>query len=134
MSTRNQIRSLNWHCELGLISGSNNNKQYKKLFEEVIEMYMAINPGTTPQECIDDLGWLLSDLQTQGRIKTIKPENAKAELIDSGGDIQNALTNIMHREGTTNDEALGGAMDICEERAKAGGKVVNGTYIKEADL
>lgn len=116
-----------WHHDKNLIHGTTAQKQFVKLLEEVIEVYMAINPGTDPVKAVLDLTDTIRELGAKGRIKT----SDGTDLKDSIGDVMVCLTNLAEREGHTIEECASTAwLDIKDRK----GRMIDGTFVKEADL
>lgn len=120
-------RFTKWHYDRNLIDGTTSQVQFKKLLEEVIELYMALHPGVSPSVAALSINTMVFDLYSDGRIKTCDGSG----LPDSIGDINVVLDNIAEREGYSMSHCLTSAWHDIKDRK---GKMVNGTFVKESDL
>ena len=57
-------------------------------------------------------------------------KNDRPEIIDAIGDMVVVLTNLAHLEGFTIEEAIDSAYSVISKRT---GKMINGTFVKDAD-
>lgn len=117
-----------WHDERNLVKGSTDKAQFNKLFEEFVEVYMALHPNTGAYECVEDLKSKLDDMFQKDRIKT-DPDGST--LADSIGDVNVVLINHALRNGLTMQECLAKALIDIKDRK---GKMIDGVFVKEADL
>lgn len=120
-------RFTKWHYDRNLIEGTTSVVQFKKLLEEVIELYMALKPGLDPFEAVLEINDIVIELLGDGRIKTCDGSG----LPDSIGDINVVLDNIAEREGYSMSQCLTSAWHDIKDRK---GKMINGTFVKESDL
>jgi len=120
-------RFTQWHHDRNLIDGTTSQVQFKKLLEEVIELYMALHPGVTPSVAAVSINTMVFDLHSDGRIKTCDGSG----LPDAIGDINVVLDNIAEREGYTMASCLSSAYDDIKDRK---GQMIDGTFVKESDL
>lgn len=125
-----------WHNERNLIDGTTSYKQTEKLLEEFTELVsaqLARDTGLKPsaEYVYDETRSMLDRLFEAGRIKGIEPEHAEDELQDAIGDMIVVQTNIAEREGfTISDAAFNAYLEIKDRK----GKMIDGTFVKEADL
>lgn len=124
-STIQKIAS--WHHDRNLVDGASDNSQFKKLFEEMIEVYMAINPGMQPGEAKNNLIALTEELHTNNRIK----ESDGSSLPDDIGDVNVVLINIAERNGLTVDSCLKQSYKDIKDRK---GRMIDGVFVKQQDL
>tara|TARA_R100001530_G_C4321523_1_gene156083 strand:- start:23217 stop:23648 length:432 start_codon:yes stop_codon:yes gene_type:complete len=117
-----------WHEERNLIDGSTDEAQFTKGFEEFVEVYMALHPGTSPIDCVTDLTMMLLKMLNKGRIKT-DPDGST--LADSIGDVNVVLINHAVRNNLTLAQCLRNALLDIKDRK---GKMIDGVFVKEADL
>lgn len=117
-----------WHHDRNLVDGATDNAQFTKLMEEVIELYMCINPGESPLEAKVSIENVVHDLWKRNRIKT---EADHSNMPDAVGDINVVLTNFMERHGFTPQEAFSRAWCDIEHRK---GRMIDGQFVKESDL
>lgn len=117
-----------WHHDRNLVEGATDNAQFVKLVEEVIELYMCINPGHTPLEAKVTMENIIHDLWKRGRIKT---EIDTSNLPDAVGDINVVLTNYSERHEFTMGQALYRAWQDIKDRK---GRMIDGQFVKEQDL
>lgn len=120
-------RFTKWHYDRNLIDGTTSIVQFKKLLEEVVELFMALNPGMAPSVAAVQINTIVFDLHSEGRIKTCDGSG----LPDSIGDINVVLDNIAEREGYSMSQCLTSAWHDIKDRK---GKMINGTFVKESDL
>ena len=120
-------RFTQWHYDRNLIDGTTSQVQFKKLLEEVIELYMALHPGITPDTATMQIIQMTLGLNSAGRIKTCDGSG----LPDAIGDINVVLDNIAEREGYTMASCLSSAYDDINDRK---GQMIDGTFVKESDL
>jgi len=120
-------RFTQWHHDRNLIDGTTSQVQFKKLLEEVIELYMALYPGVTPDIATMQIIQMTLGLNSAGRIKTCDGSG----LPDAIGDINVVLDNIAEREGYTMASCLSSAYDDIKDRK---GQMIDGTFVKESDL
>tara|TARA_R110002020_G_scaffold225658_2_gene435750 strand:- start:3294 stop:3737 length:444 start_codon:yes stop_codon:yes gene_type:complete len=118
----------NWHKDRNLIDGSTDNAQFTKLLEEVVELYATLNPDTSASDIVKVLQKQLRDMHTAGRVKMGDVDSSPADDI---GDINVVLINIAERNKLTMQECLDKAWSDIRHRK---GKMVNGVFVKEADL
>jgi hypothetical protein len=117
-----------WHGDRNLIDGATNQTQFVKLMEEVAELYATINPELTTVGIARDLSGIINGLAIKGRIKQA-PQGKT--IADDVGDINVVLVNMVEREGLTMQHCLETAWaDIIDRK----GKMINGMFVKEADL
>ena len=116
-----------WHHDRNLIEGTTSQKQFVKLMEEVIEVYMALNPHTNSVKAVLELTDMIRELGAKGRIKTCDGSG----LADAIGDTIVVLDNIAEREGFTLEHCLAESYAEIKDRK---GRMVDGTFVKEADL
>lgn len=120
-----------WHHDRNLIKGTTDYRQFKKLLEEVIELYCAIMPGNHPEVLVTDIHHLVDELYKEGRIKTVCQWKAHAAKQDSIGDSLVVLTNIAERNKFTMASCAYQAYNEIKDRK---GKMINGNFVKEEDL
>ena len=118
-----------WHCDRNLVDGATDKTQFVKLLEEVVELYMSIcyEEGKSTYETCHDIQGMIYTMYTAGRIK---PSNNPC-ILDDVGDIGVVLTNFLARREQTFGQAFEAAWHDIENRT---GMMINGTYVKEADL
>lgn len=117
-----------WHHDRNLVEGATDEAQFIKLIEEVIELYMCLNPGQSPETAALIIGNIVLHLLNKGRIKT---ETDHSNLPDAVGDINVVLTNFMERHGITPQEAFARSWGDIKDRK---GRMIDGQFVKEADL
>jgi len=117
-----------WHHDRNLIDGSDDITQFGKLMEEVIELFMTLNPDMKPMDGHDYMMYVIDNLYHNGRIKQA-PEGKT--IADDVGDINVVLINLMERNGLTMQECFAVAWDDIKDRK---GEMRNGVFVKEADL
>ena len=107
--------------------------QTGKMMEEVIELIAAQMPDATPWEIADAAKQMVINLLTNGRIKPVAPENAVAEQIDAVCDMHVVGTQILSMLGTSREAELHPVYEVLNKRT-AGGRMINGTFVKAKDL
>lgn len=117
-----------WHEDRNLIAGATDNSQFVKLLEEVIELYATLNPSTPAFNLELDLITMIEELGYNDRIKQA-PEGKTIE--DDVGDINVVLINLLERNGFTMQQCLDVAWNDIKDRK---GKMIDGVFVKEADL
>lgn len=117
-----------WHEDRNLIAGATDNSQFVKLLEEVIELYATLNPSTPAFNLELDLITMIEELGYNDRIKQA-PESKTIE--DDVGDINVVLINLLERNGFTMQQCLDVAWNDIKDRK---GKMIDGVFVKEADL
>ncbi|ASL24403.1 putative NTP-Ppase [Alteromonas phage vB_AspP-H4/4] len=117
-----------WHKERNLVEGSTDKAQFTKLFEEFVEVYMALHPNTTPYDCVVDMKNQLDTMLDKGRIVTDKTGET---LEDSIGDVNVVLINHALRNGLELRDCFAQAILDIKDRK---GKMINGVFVKEEDL
>lgn len=117
-----------WHHDRNLVEGATDETQFIKLLEEVIELYMCLNPGLSALYAACNVRNHVADLLNKNRIK---PEVDHSNLPDAIGDINVVLTNFMERHGITPQEAFARSWGDIKDRK---GRMVDGQFVKEADL
>lgn len=117
-----------WHDERNLVEGSTDKAQFTKLFEEFVEVYMALHPNTTPYDCVVDMKNQLDTMLDKGRIKT---DTTGETLADSIGDVNVVLINhALRNELKLRDCFAQALLDIKDRK----GKMIDGVFVKEEDL
>jgi len=125
----NQLSKITqWHKDRNLIDGSTNNAQFVKLFEEVIELFATLNPNLSKDGVFFNIKSILSNAYENDRIKQ-SPEGK--DIKDDVGDINVVLMNMIEREGFTMQQCLETAWHDIKDRK---GKMIDGIFVKEADL
>lgn len=117
-----------WHEDRNLINGATDNSQFMKLLEEVVELFATLNPTYTSTTIKDLLKLTIDGLYDSKRIKQA-PEGKTIE--DDVGDINVVLINLLERNGFTMQQCLEVAWDDIKDRK---GKMIDGVFVKEADL
>lgn len=117
-----------WHHDRNLIDGATNNSQFGKLLEEMMELYMTVNPMIEPMFAVAVIQAQLEALLQKGRIRKA-PEGKSVK--DDIGDCIVVLVNIAEREQVTMQECVETAWEDIKDRK---GKMINGVFVKEADL
>ena len=120
-----------WHEDRNLIAGATDDSQFEKLLEEVVELYMTIHRNDcnmSPLFAKYDLQEMIGKLHSKGRIKQA-PEGKTIE--DDVGDINVVLINLLERNGFTMQQCLDVAWNDIKDRK---GKMIDGVFVKEADL
>tara|TARA_B100000929_G_scaffold108179_2_gene85754 strand:- start:9803 stop:10240 length:438 start_codon:yes stop_codon:yes gene_type:complete len=117
-----------WHYDRNLIDGTTDQAQFIKLLEEIIEVFMAINPGLSPEKASEELQSIIRKLSEDGKIKT---DPTGETLADSIGDSNVVLINIAERNNLTMARCLATAYDGIKDRT---GRMIDGVFVKEADL
>ena len=117
-----------WHEDRNLINGATNKTQFVKLLEEVIELYATLNPGYTSIAIKDMLKLTIDGLYANQRIQQA-PVGKTIE--DDVGDINVVLINFLERNGFTMQQCLEVAWNDIKDRK---GKMIDGVFVKEADL
>lgn len=120
-----------WHHDRNLIEGATTWTQSKKLLEEFIELVAAQMPEQKDSAIAQQVHDWIDDLFTSGRIKSVTVEDAAAALKDAIGDMDVVSINIAEREGFTKADAAHTAYTEIKDRT---GRMVNGTFVREADL
>lgn len=121
-------RVAGWHHDRNLIAGATNDAQFGKLLEEMMELYMTLNPNVEPDVAVGGVKLHLENLLAKGRIKKA-PEGKSVK--DDIGDCIVVLVNIAEREQVTIQECVETAWEDIKDRK---GKMINGVFVKEADL
>lgn len=121
-------KTLDWHYDRNLIEGTTDKVQFKKGLEEFLEVYMAVHPNTSPEDCVKHVKELLDDLYGRGRIKTDKTGETLADAI---GDTVTVLINHAERNKLTLAECLRTSYMEIKDR---GGRMIDGLFVKESDL
>tara|TARA_R100000541_G_scaffold18259_1_gene28045 strand:+ start:573 stop:989 length:417 start_codon:yes stop_codon:yes gene_type:complete len=125
----NQLSKIaQWHKERNLINGATNETQFVKLIEEVIELYATLNSDMEAYEIAAMIRGMVTDIENKGRIKQAP---AGKDIKDDVGDINVVLMNIIEREGFTMQQCLETAWNDIKDRK---GKMIDGMFVKEADL
>jgi hypothetical protein len=125
----NQIGKIaQWHHDRNLIDESTNNTQFKKLLEEVAELYATLNPHKNPGDIATDLIANIGKMLKNGRIKQAV---IGTDIKDDIGDINVVLINMAEREGFTMQQCLETAWNDIKYRK---GKMIDGVFVKESDL
>jgi len=117
-----------WHHDRNLVDGATDNAQFEKLLEEVIELYMCINPRKASSVATNEIMEMVAKLHHKGRIKT---ESDKSNLPDAIGDINVVLVNYSERHGFTMLNAFNRSWGDIKDRK---GMMIDGMFVKEADL
>lgn len=117
-----------WHEDRNLINGATDNSQFKKFIEEGIELYATLNPTFTSNEIRIRLQNMIQELYDNDRIQQA-PEGKTIE--DDVGDINVVLINLLERNGFTMQQCLEVAWNDIKDRK---GKMIDGVFVKEADL
>lgn len=117
-----------WHKDRNLINGATDNSQFKKFIEEGIELYATLNPTFTSNEIRIRLQNMIQELYDNDRIQQA-PEGKTIE--DDVGDINVVLINLLERNGFTMQQCLEVAWNDIKDRK---GKMIDGVFVKEADL
>lgn len=117
-----------WHEDRNLINGATDNSQFKKLLEEMIELYATLNPTYGDGEISNRLIDMIDYLYVNDRIKKA-PKGKTIE--DDVGDINVVLINLLERNGFTMQQCLDVAWNDIKDRK---GKMIDGVFVKEADL
>ncbi|AUR87194.1 MazG-like pyrophosphatase [Vibrio phage 1.097.O._10N.286.49.B3] len=120
-----------WHHDRNLIEGTNDWNQTKKLLEEFIEVVAAQMPGQDSMAIADQVRLWTEQLHDSGRIKAVDPEDAQAALKDGLGDMGVVAINIAERNDWGYAYCLNASYQEIKDRK---GKMVDGMYVKEADL
>lgn len=118
-----------WHHDRNLIEGATDETQFVKLLEEVVELYLSLNVGKyiVGSTAIRDLQDMLQGILVNKRINVTNDPC----ILDDVGDINVVLTNLLARRGQSIGTALLCAWADIKDR---GGMVINGVFVKEADL
>lgn len=117
-----------WHEDRNLIAGATDNSQFEKLLEEILELYATLNPELSPRGIFNGVGYIADKLFKSDRIKQA-PEGKTIE--DDVGDINVVLINLLERNGFTMQQCLDVAWNDIKDRK---GKMIDGVFVKEADL
>lgn len=117
-----------WHEDRNLINGATDNSQFKKLLEEVIELYATLNPSYSSNAIRVRLQNEIQNLYDNYRIQQA-PIGKTIE--DDIGDINVVLINLLERNGFTMQQCLEVAWDDIKDRK---GKMIDGVFVKETDL
>lgn len=119
-----------WHHDRNLIDGATNNSQFGKLLEEMMELYMTINQHRplSPEIAVAEVTGILGKLLDKQRI-VCAPQGKSVK--DDIGDCIVVLVNIAEREQVTIQECVETAWEDIKDRK---GKMINGVFVKEADL
>lgn len=118
-----------WHWQRNLIEGTTDDKQFIKLLEEFIELYLAMKPGRTPLVAVHDVKRFSDRLLEGNRLHTAT--NRSHDMKDAMGDMTVVMINLMERNGWTYEECITQAYDAIKDRK---GRMIDGTYVKEEDL
>lgn len=125
----NQLSKITqWHKDRNLIDGSTNNAQFIKLFEEITELYATLNPQKDSDDIGVDLVNMVGYMLKNNRINKAPVGN---NIKDDVGDINVVLMNMIEREGFTMQQCLETAWHDIKDRK---GKMIDGVFVKEADL
>ena len=119
-----------WHEDRNLIEGATHEAQFKKLLEEMTELYAGIHPEKPANLIYRDMVEELAELYKNGRIKQCQG-NPLEYRIDAMGDMAVVLENHARRDGTTLPVATCVAYDEIKDRK---GILYKGNFIKEEDL
>ncbi|AUR82525.1 hypothetical protein NVP1152O_043 [Vibrio phage 1.152.O._10N.222.46.E1] len=120
-----------WHHDRNLIEGTTDWNQTKKLLEEFIEVVAAQMPGQDPMAIAAQVRLWTEQLYDSGRIKSVDPEDAQAALKDGLGDMGVVAINMAERNDWGYAYCLNASYQEIKDRK---GKMVDGMYVKEADL
>ena len=120
-----------WHDDRGILEGATAWDQTKKLFEEFIELVSAQMPGASTDDIAEQVYSWTNELEAEGRIKPIDPENAHAAAVDALGDMAVVKVHIMESFGVSYNHCVKSAYDQIKDRK---GRLVNGIWTKEEDL
>ena len=89
-----------WDLERGITKGSTPQAQWVKLFEEVIELFAALNPEMDKDEIYKSVIAELNFLFLKGKIKAIPSgDNPHHHLEDAVGDSMKCLTSVANLSG-----------------------------------
>lgn len=125
----NQLSKIaQWHKDRNLIDGSTNNAQFVKLFEELIELYATLNPEKDSDDIAVSIINMVGCMLKNNRINQAP---AGKDIKDDVGDINVVLMNMIEREGFTMQQCLETAWHDIKDRK---GQMINGVFVKEADL
>ncbi len=117
-----------WHEDRNLIDGATDNSQFIKLLEEVIELFATINKDLDERRLYEQLVLIIQDLYVGNRIKAAPVDKT---IEDDVGDINVVLINLLERNGFTMQQCLEVAWNDIKDRK---GKMIDGVFVKEADL
>lgn len=120
-----------WHHERNLIDGATDWSQTKKLLEEFIELVAAQMPEQDPTAIAKQVRQWTDELLASGRIKSVGIHDTRDAFEDAIGDMFVVQTNLVERNGVSMSQAVFGSYSEIKDRK---GKMVNGTFVKEADL
>lgn len=120
-----------WHHERNLIDGATDWSQTKKLLEEFIELVAAQMPEQDPTAIAKQVRQWTDELLASGRIKSVGIHDTRDAFEDAIGDMYVVQTNLVERNGVSMSQAVFGSYSEIKDRK---GKMVNGTFVKEADL
>jgi len=89
-----------WDVERGITKGSTPQAQWVKLFEEVIELFAALNPAMNKGEIYKAVLTELNTLYRKDKIKGIPTgDNPQHHLEDAVGDSMKCLTSVANLSG-----------------------------------
>lgn len=120
-----------WHMDRNLIEGTDDWNQTKKLFEEFIEVVAAQMPAKEPEVIAKQVQDWTRELLAGGRIKSVPFGSEKVALKDAIGDMGVVAINLAERNIWTYADCLHGSYLEIKDRK---GKMIDGCYVKEADL
>lgn len=120
-----------WHDDRNLIEGTDDWNQTKKLLEEFLELLAAQMPDAHPNQIAYQAKKWITELNHDGRIKSVKPDDAALAKQDSLADMTVVAINIMERNKWTFQETLEGGYNEIKDRS---GVMLNGTFVKDTDL
>lgn len=120
-----------WHHDRNLIDGASDWSQTKKLLEEFTELVAAQMPEQSSEAIAAQVHNWIDDLFVGGRIKSVKVEDAESAFDDAIGDMYVVQTNLVERNSKTMAGVVFGSYSEIKNRK---GKMVDGTFVKEADL
>lgn len=119
-----------WHKDRNLIEGVAK-PQVMKLLEEFTELVAAITPAETPTDVYAEVMAMLNQLHGTGRLKAVKDEDKHTAYCDAIGDMFVVMTNLTEKEGVTMEHCIELSWKEIKHRK---GRMINGVFLKEADL
>lgn len=117
-----------WHYARNLIHGATDISQFDKLIEEMMELRMSIEPGIDAETAKQRVTEAMQRVVDRDKLK---PAKDRSNLRDDIGDINVVLINIAERNFITYADCLDQAYWDIKDRK---GKMIDGVFVKEADL
>jgi len=106
-----------WDDERGITQGSSAQAQWEKLFEEVIELYAALNPQTHSISIRNEIVQRAYALYEAGKIKAIpKGDDPQEHVTDAVGDSLKCLTSVANLSNVDIAKSAYGVLQVINAR------------------